>query len=89
MVVNPNVDARAAIATSVETLRRLAGYTLPAELDRRMTDLAERKEDLDSDERAELLAWVEFTEQRSIEKFGASLALQRLAELFPDLTLSS
>ena len=77
-----------ALAESVTALRRLAEYTLPDELDRRILDLSERKESLSADERAELLAWVRFSQERSIEKFGAVAALQRLAAAFPDLALS-
>jgi hypothetical protein len=77
---------RAALASSVAALRHLAAYTLPSELDRRVLDLGERKETLTTEERAELLAWVVFTQQRSAEKFEAEVALKRLADAFPELT---
>lgn len=64
---------------AVAVLRRVAGYALPPELDRRMLDLSERKESLTADERAELLAWVRFTQERSVEKAEAEAALRRLA----------
>ncbi len=82
-------DQRAALATSAATLRRLAAYELPPELDRRIHDLGERKESLSPDERAELLAWVAFTQQRSLEKWEAEVALRRLAAVFPDLNVRS
>lgn len=49
-----------------EHLTDFAGH-LPPELDRRTLALAERKDTLTADERAELLAWVAFTQARSIE----------------------
>lgn len=73
--------ARAALAT----LRRVAAYRLPPALDRRVLDLGERKESLTPAERDELLAWVAFAQERSIEKAQAELALRRLAAAFPDL----
>jgi hypothetical protein len=74
-----------ALRSSVATLRRTADYELPAELDRRLLDLMERKESLAAGEKAELLAWVGFTQQRSIEKLGAASALKRLLSAFPEL----
>lgn len=76
---------RDALESSTSALRRLAGYTLPVELDRRILDLGERKESLSPQEKAELLAWVQFTQERSVEKFEAEVALRRLAAVFPEL----
>lgn len=76
---------RAALASSAAALRRVAGYTLPPELDRRILDLGERKEALTPEERAEFLAWVAFTQARSVEKLEAELALRRLAAVCPEL----
>lgn len=76
---------QAAIASSVAALRRVADYTLPPELDRRILDLGERKEQLTADERAELYAWIEFTQKRSAEKLAAEAALRRLAAACPEL----
>ena len=75
-----------AIQASKAALRRIAGYTLPVELDRRILELGERQSELSHEERAELLAWVEFTQQRSIDKLGAEVALRRLTAVFPELT---
>lgn len=74
----------AALVVSRSALRRLANNSLPPELDRRILDLGERKESLSGDERAELLAWVTFTQQRSIEKIEAEAALRKLADSFPE-----
>lgn len=76
---------RAALLSSVAALRRVASYTLPPELDRRGLELGERKDALTEDERAELLAWVEFTQQRSAEKLEAEVALRRLVSVCPEL----
>lgn len=76
---------RAALVSSASALRRMAGYAIPPALDRRILELGERKESLTPDERAELLAWVAFTQERSLDKFEAELALRRLTEGFPEL----
>ena len=76
---------REALASSVAALRKSAGYTLPPELDRRVLELGERKESLTADERAELMAWVAFTQQRSVDRLEAQVALNRLATAFPEL----
>ncbi|HEV3438056.1 MAG TPA: hypothetical protein VG122_11895, partial [Gemmata sp.] len=59
---------QAALAYSAGALRRVANYTLPLALDRRILELGERKETLNPDERDELMAWVTFTQERSVEK---------------------
>jgi hypothetical protein len=76
---------QAALTLSVSALRRLAAYALPPELDRRILELGERKDTLSPEERAELLAWVAFTQERSVERVAAELALRRLADVFPEL----
>lgn len=76
---------KAALASSAAALRRLAGYTLPPELVRRILELGERKETLIPEERAELMAWVAFTQQRSVEKLEAEVALRRLEAVCPEL----
>jgi hypothetical protein len=77
------MPADPAWAAALVTLRRVAGYTLPPALDRRILDLGERKESLSPEERDELTAWVEFTQQRSIDRLEAELALRRLATAEP------
>ncbi|MBN9522345.1 hypothetical protein J0H58_28140 [bacterium] len=64
--------------SALAALRRVAGYTLPPALDRRILDLGERKESLSPAEREELTAWVAFTQERSIERLQAELALRQL-----------
>jgi hypothetical protein len=76
---------QAALTSSAGALRRVANYSLPPALDRRILDLGERKETLDPDERAELIAWVSFSQELSAEKLEAEIALRRLEELSPEL----
>jgi len=58
---------------------------VPPELDRRILDLGERKEMLNPAERDEPLAWMNFTHERSIDRFEAQLALRRLTTVFPEI----
>jgi hypothetical protein len=83
------VERRDALLESIAALRMTADYTLPPELDRRILDLGERKETLTADERVELLALVEFTQQRSIDRAVARRALQRLTSVFPEVQTAS
>ncbi len=66
-------------------LRHLAEYRLPHAMDRRLLWLSEHKETLSEVEREELLATVEFAEERTIEKLQAQAVLKRLATLYPHL----
>lgn len=75
----------AAVSKSLATHRRVAAYTLPPALDAKLLDLSERKEALTPDERAELLGLVAFTQDRSIEKAEAELAIRRLTAAYPEL----
>ena len=74
-----------AIQSCVQTLRRLANYELPPALDRRLQELGEQKEFLDRAAHQDLLALVAFSQQRTLEKLEAQVALKRLQELFPEL----
>jgi hypothetical protein len=74
-----------AIQACVQTLRRLATYELPPSLDRRLQELGEEKEFLGPAAHEELLSLVAFSQQRTLEKLDAQLALQRLQEVFPEL----
>jgi hypothetical protein len=73
------------LAGCVAALRRVAKSRLPAALDRRLLWLSENKERLSEAEREELLAAVEFAEDRTVEKVQAQAVLQRLARLYPHL----
>lgn len=67
------------------TLRRVIDYRLPTGIDRRLLHLSENKESLSQAEREELLALVEFAEDRTVEKLQAAAALKSLAGEFPEL----
>ena len=69
----------------IRSLRGLAQYELDDSLQRRLSDLGERKEFLDAAEHEELVSLVSFAERRTQEKLQAQLALRRLGEFLPDL----
>ena len=68
------------------TLRRLAEYRLPPALDERLLWLCENKESLTQTERQELLALVDFADEKTAEKLQAQAALRRIDRVFPKLT---
>lgn len=76
---------QSAIQACAVALRRMAAYELDASLDRRMHELGERKEFLNQAEHEELLALVDFTRKRTIEKLEACAALDRLRHALPGL----
>lgn len=78
-------EFQSAIQAAVTSLRNVASYELEVRLASRMQDLAERKEFLNGPEHDELMALVDFTHHRSIEKLEAQVALKRLGEVLPDL----
>ncbi len=71
-----------ALESCRRALRHVAGDTHEPALDARLLDLSERKESLTPAERAEQLALVSFTQQRTVEKLEAELALRQLDEAF-------
>ena len=75
---------RTALAAQRGVLHRMANYALPERLAQKMLDLGERKESMTPEERGDLMALVELSEQRTIEKLQAEAALRRLAELLPE-----
>jgi hypothetical protein len=79
-------DARVqtALQHGVRALKRIAHYALPTALDRRMQELGERKDDLDPAEHEELLALVTLTQERTLEKLQAEVALRELQTLLPE-----
>ncbi len=64
--------------------RGIAEYELDPAINRRLRDLGERKEWLDEQEHEELMSLVGFSEQRSIEKLEAQLALKGLEDVVPE-----
>ena len=89
MAATSSADARVqtALQHGVRALERVAHYSLPVALDRRMQELGERKEYLGAAEHEELLALVTFTQERTLEKLQAELALRELQTLLPDEVL--
>src|SRR5688572_25047216 len=67
------------------TLQKVVAYKLPSALDRRLLWLSENKESLTETEREELLALVDLSEDRTVEKLQAKVILRRLAEAWPQL----
>lgn len=74
---------QAALRQGVRALERVSNYTLPPALDRRLQQLGENKEYLEEADHEELLALVTFTQERTIEKLQAELALRQLQALLP------
>src|SRR5262249_18437300 len=83
--INADPALEEVLAGCVAALRRVAESRLPAALDRRLLWLSENKERLSDAEREELVAAVEFSEDRTVEKFQAQAVLQSLARLSPPL----
>jgi hypothetical protein len=75
-----------AVQNCVRALRGIAEYTLPPALDRYIRALGERKEFLSAVEHEQLLALVGFTQQRTLDKLQAELALRQLQPFFPKET---
>jgi hypothetical protein len=76
---------QSAIEACVLSLRRMAEYELDPILSQRMHELGERKEFLSQEEHDELLALVDFSHKRTIEKLEAQSALARLRAALPSL----
>ena len=66
-------------------LQNIARYKLPIAVDRRLLWLSENKETLTEAEKEELLALVDFSEDRTVEKLQAKVLLERLTEAWPRL----
>jgi len=84
-VSNFDSELRSAVSATVASLRRLSEYDLEPAICRRMQDLGERKDALNSDEHAELDVLVEFSQRRSIDKLQAQVALNKLRTAPPEL----
>jgi hypothetical protein len=81
LLTDPSVQT--ALQHGVRALKRVANYLLPPALDRRMQELGERKEYLGPEEHDELLALVTFTQERTLEKLQAEVAVRELQSLLP------
>jgi hypothetical protein len=77
--------AEEVVRDCARALQRLAEYRLPPALDRRLLWLSENKEQLTPDDRDELLAAVEFVQERAAEKAQAQALLKRLVEAWPGI----
>ena len=80
---------QSAIEACAVALRRMADYELNSTLSQRMHELGDRKEYLSSEEHEELLALVDFTQKRTVEKLEAQAALSRLQAALPGLLSES
>jgi hypothetical protein len=85
IAANENMAADIVLRECVDALRRIAAYRLPLALDRRLLWLSENKDRLTDAEKEELLALVDFADERTVDKVQARAALQRLTGLWPDL----
>ena len=83
--LNADQSLEEVLAGCVAVLRRVAESRLPAALDRRLLWLSENKGCLSEAEREELLAAVEFSEDRTVDKLQAQAVLQSLGRLYPQL----
>jgi hypothetical protein len=79
-----DLRVQSALRHGVHALKRVANYVLPAALDRRLKELGENKEYLGAAEHEELLALVTFTQERTLEKLQAEIALRDLQTLLSD-----
>ena len=80
---------QSAMHAVVTSLRGVAGYELETALADRMLDLSERKEFLGPAEHDELMALVEFSQRRTVEKLEAQLALKRIGEILREVVTLS
>jgi hypothetical protein len=81
----PDPKFQSALEAPHRALRRVAGYVLDPVLDQRLRELGERKEFLSPGEYGALMALVGFTQQRSIEKLEAEVALRSIEAACPEL----
>jgi hypothetical protein len=80
---------RSVLQACQRALRRVVDYRLDPALDQRLRDLGERKEWLSAAEHDELLALVDFSQKRTLEKLEAEAALHDLQAACPELSLTS
>ena len=80
-----SMSVESLIQDCAATLERVASYRLPAAMDRRLLLLSESQEGLTEAEREEMLALIDFSEDRTVEKLQAKVILNRLEEAWPGL----
>jgi hypothetical protein len=83
LVSNP--DFQAAFEACASALQAVAESELSSSLQQRLHELGERKEFLNEQEHAELVALVEMAQDREVERLKAQVALKRLQEVLPEL----
>ena len=83
-VLTSSPEFHAAVEACAAALLRIAESDLSPAIRDRMHELGARKDLLDEQEHAELMALVEFANKRQIERLESQLALNRLREVLPD-----
>jgi hypothetical protein len=83
-VSTPEPRVEAALRASYDALRNVAESQFDPSLDSKMLELGERKEFLTDAEHNELMALVNFVQQRTNEKLRAELALKRIEAIYPE-----
>jgi hypothetical protein len=83
-VSSPEPRVEAALRASYEALRNVAESQLDPSLDSKMLELGEHKEFLTDAEHHELMALVNFAQQRTNEKLRAESALKRIEAIYPE-----
>lgn len=83
-IATSDPQVQSALRDCLRALERVAAYQLAPALEQRMQELGENKEFLDPAAHGELLALVDFAQQRTMEKLEAGLALQKLREVWPE-----
>jgi hypothetical protein len=83
-------DTRASVLREcVAALRRMSTYHLPAALDQRLLWLSENKEALTEPERQELLALVDFAQDRTVDKLQARALLRKFEAVWPEVATAT
>lgn len=87
MATVSSLDSQAvsALTACVEILRGLAEYELDPDVAIYIRDLGERKEFLNEEEHKGLLAFVALTQERTLDKLKAKVALTKLRDAIPEL----
>ena len=86
-VTSEDTRVESVLRECLAALERVGAYRLPPALDRRLLWLSENKGSITDAEREELLALVDFAEDRTVEKVQAQAVFRRLRGLFPHLAV--